>query len=149
MCFVCFNLSYHDYVHLVVFRCAKTNTSTPIYLSDLLIMSGGIQTDNKSILIHSFSFISLYHFYSRIYKMYKMCSISHKQANSESTNQTGSLTQKYLFCLYDKHWGQRKGASRVSAGDLLCWLVTSSDSRQCVETIWEYLMPSPVQSPLA
>lgn len=33
------------------------------------------------------------------------------------TNQIRSLTQKYLLCLYDKHWGQRKGACGVSAGD--------------------------------
>lgn len=49
--------------------------------------------------------------------MYKMSSISHKQANSERTNRIGSLTQKYLLCLYDKHWGHRKGACGVSAGD--------------------------------
>lgn len=42
----------------------------------------------------------------------------------------GSLTQKYLLCLYDKHWGHWKGACGVNAGEFrdLCWLFISSDS---------------------
>ena len=81
-------------------------------------------------IIQNSNFMSLYHFYSgrKIYKMYKMCSISHNQTNKQWDDQSNKISHPKISLVFV--W-QTLGAKEVCL------------NRLRIPTIY-----SPVQSPL-
>ena len=77
--------------------------------------------NTQSIVIHHSNFISLYNFYlgTKIYKMYKMCSISQNQTSKQWEDQSNKISHPKisLVFVWQTLGGQRNGAYGVSAGD--------------------------------